>query len=248
MRDALRGALAAAAGLALASACISPTEFRSLEREVAELERAQSGGGGSAPGTALADLGAQLLDLEGEIARLRGEVEETRHVADQALALATAEQGKNTASAQTQQPPTVMPPPGSAAAQEVADYEEAFRLYRAGDYRGAIDRFKLFLQNYPESDYADNAQFWIGECWFKLEDYEQAVLTFEEVAKNHPDGNKVPDALYRQGIALMEIGRQTQQEGTYYAAAREIFEKVVNQYPNSERVPEARRQLEKLGP
>jgi tol-pal system protein YbgF len=248
MRRARPGAIAAAAGLILASACISPAEFRSLEREVATLKREQPAGQGAGADASVAEMGAQLLDLEREIARLRGEVEEARHIADEALARATAEPERSAAPATSEAPPVVLTAESSPAALEVADYEEAFRLYRAGDYRGAIDRFRAFLQNYPESDYADNARFWVGECWFKLEDYEQAVLTFEEVAKNHPDGNKVPDALYRQGIALMEIGRRTQQEETYNAAAREIFQKVVNQYPNSERVPEARRQLEKLGP
>jgi tol-pal system protein YbgF len=248
MREALRGAVAAAAGLALTSACISPTEFRSLEREVAELKRDQSAGQGVAADSSVAELGAQLLDLEREIAQLRGEVEEARHVADDALARAKAQSETGAATGQGEAPPAVIAPADSPAALEVAEYEEAFRLYRARDYRGAIDRFRPFLQNYPDSDYADNAQFWIGECYFKLEDYEQAVLTFDEVAKNYPDGNKVPDALYRQGIALMEIGRRSQQEDTYDAAAREIFQKIVNQYPNSERVPEARRQLEKLGP
>jgi tol-pal system protein YbgF len=248
MREPLRGAVAAAAGLALTAACITPVEFRSLEREVAALSEERAAGQGAQQDTRLAELGAQLLDLERETAALRGEVEEVRHLAAEALARAIEHEKKSAAAPRTPAPVPGEPDPGdSPVAVEVAEYEEAFRLYRSRDYPGAIDRFKGFLQNYPDSEYADNALFWIGECWFKLEDYEQAVLTFDEVAKTYPDGNKVADAHYRQGIALMEIGRRTQQEKTYNAAAREIFEKIVNQYPNSDRVPEARRQLEKLG-
>jgi tol-pal system protein YbgF len=247
MRIPLRGALAAAAGLALTAACITPVEFRDLEREVAALRQERETGTGAQGDTRLAELGAQLLDLERDLAALRGEVEETRHVADQALER-VAEQEKKSAQRRPATPvPGAPAPTESPVAVEVAEYEEAFRLYRAREYRSAIDRFRAFLQNYAESEYADNALFWIGECWFKLEDYEQAVLTFDEVARTYPDGNKVADAHYRQGIALMEIGRRTQQEKTYNAAAREIFEKIVNQFPNSDRVPEAQRQLEKLG-
>jgi len=73
------------------------------------------------------------------------------------------------------------------------------------------------------------------------------VLAFDDVVKNYPEGNKVPDALYRQGVALLEIGNSKGQQSTYQPAARQIFERIVNDHPNSERVPEARRQLEKLG-
>jgi tol-pal system protein YbgF len=134
-----------------------------------------------------------------------------------------------------------------ALTDEVKSYEEAFRLYRNDEYPAAIDRFKAFLQTYPSSDYADNALFWLGECHFKIGEHEQAVLAFDDVAKRYPEGNKVPDALYRQGIALLEIGKQTDQEATYRGAARQIFERLINNYPDSDRVPEARRQLEKLG-
>jgi tol-pal system protein YbgF len=252
MDAALRSCVACATALLL-GACITPAEFQALERDVAALKRGQGGAGATSGDARVAELGAQVLELEREVASLRGEVEETRHVAQEAL-----EKSSTAPSAVAVPVPGdaaragegAGPAPGPGASQtaiEVSEYEGAFRLYRAGDYPQAIQRFNDFLQRYPTSDYADNALFWVGECWFKLEDFERAVLTFDEVARKYPDGNKVPDAHYRQGVALIEIGRRTDQQSTYNAAAREIFEKIVNQYPNSERVPEARRQLEKLG-
>jgi tol-pal system protein YbgF len=137
------------------------------------------------------------------------------------------------------------PDEGSAPAEEIRDYEEAFRRYRAADYAGAIDRFQVFLQTHPSSEYADNALFWMGESYFKLNDYEQAAVAFDKVVKRFPNGNKVPDALYRQGVSLLEIGPRTKQQKTYTPAACQIFRRIADEYPNSERVPEARRQLEK---
>ncbi len=180
-------------------------------------------------------------ELRDELADLRGEIETVRHQAKQALELA-----KSSEKRPVQAAPVPAPRPEREASQEVGDYEQAFGLYREGQYQGGIDRFQAFLQNYPSSDYADNALFWIGECHFQLGDYERAVLTFEDVVKRYPDENKVPDALYRQGIALVEIGRRDQQEQTYASAGCEIFERIVRDYPRSDRVPEARRQMEKL--
>jgi tol-pal system protein YbgF len=150
--------------------------------------------------------------------------------------------------------PAVAPAPGEideevphgGADREVQDYEAAFRLYRAGDYAAAVDRFQAFVQAHPESDYADNALFWMGECHQKLGDFVLAAVTFERVHKEFPNGNKVPDALYRQAVALLEIGRQKGERAEYEAAAREVLQRVVDEYPRSERVDEARTQLEKL--
>ena len=247
-------------GLALAASllagCVTLPEFRALEREVADLKG--GGGVGSPTKDRLAELGAQVAELEEQMARLRGELEEVQHTARRAI-----EEAEAARKVQAQAAPGARrgaAPPGAAArgelpapepgslSAEVRAYEDAFRLYRSEDFPAAIDRFRAFLQTYPSSGYADNALFWLGECHFKLGDHEQAVLAFDDVVKRYPDGNKVPDALYRQGIALLEIGDRTGQASTYRPAARQIFERLVNEHPSSERVAEARRQLEKLRP
>jgi TolA-binding protein len=56
----------------------------------------------------------------------------------------------------------------------------------------------------------------------------------------YPTGNKAADALYRQGEALIRLGP------SYSKAARRAFERVIQEYPDSARVPEAKRQLEAL--
>ena len=241
--------------VALLCGCVTVPEFRALEREVAKLKTGRvPGRGGPLPDARLAELGSEVAELRDEVARLRGAVEEARNLAEEAMARAEVARGSGGARGAAAR----VPMGGGALAgddergpraltDEVKSYEEAFRLYRTDEYEAAIDRFKAFLQTYPSSDYADNALFWLGECHFKIGEHEQAVLAFDDVAKRYPEGNKVPDALYRQGIALLEIGKQTDQEATYRGAARQIFERLVNDYPDSDRVPEARRQLEKLG-
>lgn len=240
-------ALALASVSAMSTACVTVPEFRALEREVDQLKRAS--GGEKPAGARLADLGEEVAALREEIAELRGAVEEAQHAADRAMEEArVAREHPALAAPSPAGPGNTGSASGTARArEEIAGYEEAFRLYRSGEYEPAIDRFKVFLQTHPSSDYADNAQFWLAECYFKLGDLEQAVLAFQEVVQKYPEGNKVPDALYRQGIALLEIGRSTGDEAKYRPAAQQIFERLVNKHPDSERVPEARRQLEKLG-
>jgi tol-pal system protein YbgF len=258
----------------LLAGCITVPEFRALQRDV---ETLQGGGGapGGDVRQRLADLGQEVTVLREEVARLQGQLEEAHYLARQALQEAEAARRAPAAaprSGNRQGPsagmPLIPPPPGAVAGerepvaatrppdaggsagvspQEVRDYEEAFRLYRAGDYAGAASRFQSFLQTWPGSDYADNAMFWMGECHYKLGDHVLAAVTFEKVSKDYPEGNKVPDALYRQGIALLAIGEQKGEQAAYGSAAREIFQRIVDDYPRSDRVDEARRQLAKLG-
>ena len=249
MADRSVALVAAALLLGSGAACVTVPEYRALEREVEELKTREGGGGPG--GSRLAELGAQVDELRDEIASLRGEVEEARHAADEALSEArAAREAGQAANAGRRRAASDLPPPAAAEpsslSEEVRSYEGAFRVYRSGDYAGAIDRFRAFLDTYPSSDYADNAMFWLAECHYKLGDPEQAVLAFDDVVKRYPEGNKVPDALYRQGVALIEIGDETGQRDTYRPAARQIFERLVAEHPDSPRVPEARRQLEKL--
>ncbi|MEE9281519.1 MAG: tol-pal system protein YbgF [Myxococcota bacterium] len=220
-----------------------------LESDLAELKRGSLPAGEEARiSERLADLGEEVAELRADVRALRGEVDEVRHAAAQGPDVgATTAGGPDIAGPQ----PTDSAPLGgapTAASIEIRDYESSFRLYRAGDYRRAIDRFEAFLQTHPSSDYADNALFWMGECYFKLGDHERAVLVFEDAVKRYPEGNKVPDALYRQGRALLEIGARSQQAAAYTPAARQVFERIVQDYPDSERVREAQRELERLGP
>ena len=80
-------------------------------------------------------------------------------------------------------------------------YNRASDLYKKGDIAGAKGGFKRFLEVYPKSKLAENAHYWLGECYFSEKKYDEAILEFDEVIKNYPKGNKVPDALFRQGMA-----------------------------------------------
>ena len=214
-------------------------EIDSLKKE---LEKVRGGAGAStgAPAPGGPEAGAAAAAAAGAAAG--------------GAAAAAAAPGGTTTPAPGTNGPVSAPNPGSGAAgaeganaspEEVRDYETAFALYRGGKYADAIDRFQAFLQTHPSSEFADNALFWMGESYFKLNDFEQAAVAFDRVVKRFPNGNKVPDALYRQGVSLQEIGLRTNQKSTYGPAACQIFKRIADEYPSSERVSEARRQLEK---
>jgi TolA-binding protein len=80
----------------------------------------------------------------------------------------------------------------------------------------------------------------MADCYYKQGDQEKAILRFAKVVEMYPAGNKAPDALYRQGEVLLNLGP------SYSNAARDVFQRVLAEYPDSPRADEAQRQLERL--
>jgi len=129
----------------------------------------------------------------------------------------------------------------NASAGEIEAYRAAYAAWRNDDTRACIDQFRQFLQTHESSPFADDAAFWMADCYFKQGDYKTAILRFDDVVSRYPTGNKAADALYRQGEALLRLGPG------YAKAAGKAFQRVLREYPESDRAIEARRQIEILG-
>ena len=237
-RDARRLLLAVVALGAVA--CATPAELRKLQNRVTDLER--GGGGTTASGGRVADVAAEVAALQRSVDGLSGRLEVMERQVEVALEEARS------ARSEANRPAAPTPGPedgaeGEGAAQEesaeVQAYRDAYAKWRAGDAAACVDLFGKFLQTYPASDHADDATYWLADCYFKQGNYSAAVLRFDDVARQYPTGNKAADALYRQGEALLRMGHGT--------AAGNAFEKVLRDYPDSARAPEAKRQLDLLG-
>lgn len=124
---------------------------------------------------------------------------------------------------------------GDKKSKEAEIYDLNISLFKDGKYEQASEGFKSFLGEYPKSELADNAQFWIGECHMALKQYEQAILAYNEVIKKYPKGNKVPNAMLRQAIAFIEIDDKT--------SAKLLLNKVIRSFPKSTEATLAKKKL-----
>jgi tol-pal system protein YbgF len=231
--------------------CVTVAEFRKLERVVIDMQRAQAPGASGGPAR-VADLSAQLADVRAELERLEGRVEVSEHRAGEALSEAQAARAASAAVPGAGEGPLDALAGGAAPASadggasvveagEVEAYRGAYDAWREGEPEMCVDRFRNFLQTYPASAYADDATYWMADCYFKQGDYKTAVLRYDDVVSRYPTGNKAADALYRQGEALLRLGPG------YGKAAGKAFERVLKEYPDSGRATEAKRQLDLLG-
>ena len=128
------------------------------------------------------------------------------------------------------------PPAESEAVKR--DYEEAWKLLERKDYKAAIARFKEFIKKHPQSEYADNAQYWIGESYYASREFDQAILEFDAVRRKYPKGDKVPAALLKQGFAFAELGDKVD--------ARLILQELIDRYPQSQEAAKAKQKLKVL--
>ena len=116
---------------------------------------------------------------------------------------------------------------GGAAkpSEDITLYAEGKKAFDNEDFGAARKAFESFLKRFPQSDQADNAQFWIGETYYRENWYEKAILEYQKVIENFPKGNKVPAALLKQGMAFIELGDKEN--------AGLIFKELVDRYPRS---------------
>jgi tol-pal system protein YbgF len=116
-----------------------------------------------------------------------------------------------------------------------ADYVKAFGLYSANNFVEAITAFEAFIKNNPQSEFAANALYWIGECHYSLSDLPKAKEVFFRVAGTYPNSSKAPDALLKLGYSLSALKEKEK--------AQAIFESLIKSYPSSPAAAKARERL-----
>lgn len=103
--------------------------------------------------------------------------------------------------------PSIRPltPTIDSAASEAA-YREAFAMLKAGQYEQSIAAFNAYLQQYPASQYADNAQYWVGEAYYVMRQFEPAIEQYQRLVQNHPDSKKQSHAMLKIAYSYYELG------------------------------------------
>jgi tol-pal system protein YbgF len=192
----------------------------------------------------LGKLNQQLVDLQNSVQSLDAKI------SGAAPATGTATPTAGGATNYGSNPPTARPPAsaGSQPASSViptgapsADtlYSNGLRDITSGKYDLARSEFEDYLKFYSETDLASNAQFYLGEIFYKQKQYVDAVAAYDKVLTNYPKSFKLGPARLRKGMALIELGQKT-------AGVRELRE-VVKRFPGSDEDRLARAKLKELG-
>lgn len=203
--------------------------YADLDRRIRQLEVAGTQGGsddGGGTGNAAADGGAAAGDGEaasGDGDAASGDREAQAGQGDQQGAgaeQATGGDGSGDADAASGGDQQAGDPKAARKA-----YDAAFEMLKGGRYGESATAFGEFVEQYPDSPYADNAQYWLGESRYVTREFEAALEAFRGVIEEYPDSAKVPDARLKVGYTLYELDR--------LGEARSALEKVIQEHGNS---------------
>ena len=129
-------------------------------------------------------------------------------------------------------------PPGSGLSFEEV-YNIALEVFKAYQYQDALKRFTELLQKDRNNSLSDNCQYWIGECYFALKDYKQAVVAFEKVLF-FPKSNKEADSQFKLGYTRCKMGEinlaneKFNQAEEEFNHAKDELNKLIEKYSDSD--------------
>jgi tol-pal system protein YbgF len=123
-------------------------------------------------------------------------------------------------------------------AQLAEDYRQAIMLFGRGRHADARRAFEAVLAAEPAGDLADNALFWIGETWYAVGEFTNAMRYYGRVVSEFPDQNKAPDALFKSALSQAKTGD--------LALARKTLQQVIDRYPYSSTASSAKAELQRI--
>ncbi len=123
----------------------------------------------------------------------------------------------------------------AVAPEEQTTYEAAMATFKGGDYKLAATQLAAFVQRYPTSSYASNAQYWLGNAYYAQRDCKKAIVAQQVVATNYPDSAKAPDAMLNIGTCHAELKDKK--------AATAALKNLIAKYPDSAAAQAARDRL-----
>jgi tol-pal system protein YbgF len=188
------------------------------------------------------------LDIDRRLHRL-----EAGGVEGQATAPLFAAPGGEEAAAVPPAPAAMPPAPAAAApaapiapaaeptlspADQRKAYDQALELLKEGRYNDAATAFQNFLQQYPDSSYADNAQYWLGEVYYVTRQFQPALTEFDKVLTVYPGSAKAADAKLKMGYIQYELKD--------WGKARGLLSDVVKAYPGSTSARLAQERLDRM--
>jgi len=105
------------------------------------------------------------------------------------------------------------------------EYQLAFELLKDENYETARVSFIKFIRLYQDSDFIDDAKYWLGETYYAQRLFALALKEFEGVLTEFPNSGKIPEALLKKGFCYFELGQVEK--------SKQLLASVVNLYPDS---------------
>ena len=119
-----------------------------------------------------------------------------------------------------------------------AHYQNAFNLLKQSRYDRSITAFREFLVRYPDTEYADKAQFWLAEAYHVNSRFDQALVEYNVLLQNYPESRKLAQAKLKAGFCQLELGQ--------IEPAKQQLEELIQHHPGTTAARLAQARLKKI--
>jgi len=177
-------------------------------------------------------LSGQMQALNDSLDELKARLAKTTKTLEDLQTAQQNMQAAQTQQQQQQQQALNVPPPDVL-------YNNALRDYNGGNTDLSRQEFSDYIKNYPNTDLAGNAYFYLAELDYRAGNYPQAIKGYDQVLQTFPDGNKAASAELKKGFAQIESGQKD--------AGISTLRHVLQRYPRSNEALQAKDRLKKLG-
>ncbi len=185
-----------------------------------------------------ADRRADFGNLSSQIAQLQGQLEDTNYRLSQ-LSQQIASTNQDLKAVRSATAPSSAAAGGAPVSDPETLYQTAYSDYLRGNYDLALLGFRQYLDSFPDTDLADNASYWIGECYYRQQKYSDAISEYDQVLTRWPRSDKTASAELKKGYAQIELGKK--------ADGVQQLQKVIRDFPTSDEANLARQRLQSLG-
>jgi TolA-binding protein len=117
-------------------------------------------------------------------------------------------------------------------------YSQVVKAFKVEDAIKLDRTVKVFLQQYPSSQRADNAIYYRGLLNLRKGRIAESLEDFDAILDKYPKANKKPAALLGKALAYKTLNLNDQ--------AKLVFEQVVTKYPKTPENIRAKRELRDL--
>lgn len=111
--------------------------------------------------------------------------------------------------------------------------QKGSQAYAEGDYKVALEAFTQLKDWYPFSKHVTEAELKIGDSYYHLEQYEDAIGAYEEFAELHPGNEARPYVIYQIGRCYFDRIATVDRDQSATRKALETFRQLRLQYPDS---------------
>ena len=134
--------------------------------------------------------------------------------------------------------PTTPTQPSGAGVSPGKAFDAAFNDYTSGQHDLAIQGFEFYIREFPTSPRADDAQLGIGNSYYALGNYKEAVTAYQKVTTNYAQTDSAPQAWYKLGLSYEGLKQPE--------LARRDYETVIKLHPSAPDATLAKQRLDGL--